>query len=864
MAAQSLDNLTVDAELLWLKLDLGKNRITYLGAYYNPHTSKTSLQELDKSLSTLHSTYGNSSSIWLAGDFNLRDIDWVNLTVKANSPISSQCHLFLDICSKYQLAQTVKIPTRKDKTLDLFLTTNPTLVNHVETLPGLGDHDLVKILCDVKPHRKRRAKRKIFQYSKGNMTSLRKDLSEFGTNMIKNLRNNSVQVNWNNLSTKIVTLMEKYIPTKMSSQRHNLPWFNRRLKCKKRKLQRLYNKHKISKSDHDEAAFKSYRSNYKKEIRHAQGHYIRNTMSDNLHQNTKQFWKIVKSKRVDNGGIPPLNTPDGNTTDVSQDKAEILNNYFRSVYTHEDTANIPNLSGNPYPEMPPINVTPEGVEKLLADLQPNKASGPDQLPARILKENSKELAPILSAIFNQSLDTGELPNDWLMSHITPIFKKGNKNLPCNYRPIALTSICCKILEHILTSNIMNHLDKYDILADAQHGFRKRRGCDTQLTITIGDLAKSFDNKHQVDVVLLDFSKAFDRVPHTRLLNKIHHYGIRGKEHNWINTFLTHRKQRVTLDGKLSSTADVTSSVPQGTVIGPLCFLIYINNMPDCVSEGTKIRLFADDALIYREINSNKDKTTFQNDLDALSRWSADWQMSFNTAKCHTMHFTAKRSPCITPYKLCGNTLQVTSTHPYLGITFSSDLKWKTHINNVTKSSKMVIGVIRRNFKACTPDVKSRLYLSLVQPKLEYGTAAWYPSTQKEKLQLDKVQRSAARMCLSDYSWESSVSAMIKSLKWTDLETRRTMVRLALMYKVNHNIVDIDWKPHLTRPIRNTRCTHPSTFTRPSTTSTRYSDSFFPWTAKHWNALPHHILDAPTLNIFKSRLCDFFSHTTNSS
>ena len=206
---------------------------------------------------------------------------------------------------------------------------------------------------------------------------------------------------------------------------------------------------------------------------------------------------------------------------------------------------------------------------------------------------------------------------------------------------------------------MSHLDRLDILVDSQHGFRKRRGCDTQLVSTISDIAKYFDINKQVDAVLLDFSKAFDRVPHTRLLKKLHHYGIRGKELGWIKTFVTQRKQRVTLDGKLSSAAEVTSSVPQGTVIGPLCFFIYINNMPDCISKGTKIRLFADDALIYREINSEMDPQTLQKDLDALSKWDSDWQMAFNTDKCFTMHFTSKKSPNITPYKLCNNSLQVT-------------------------------------------------------------------------------------------------------------------------------------------------------------------------------------------------------------
>ena len=229
-----------------------------------------------------------------------------------------------------------------------------------------------------------------------------------------------------------------------------------------------------------------------------------------------------------------------------------------------------------------------------------------------------------------------------------------------------------------------------------------------------------------------------------------------------------------------------------------------------------------------------------------------------------MHFTSKKSPSITPYKLCGNTLQVTQSHPYLGVTFSSDLKWNSHISKVTKGCKRTLGVIRRNFKSCTPDVKSRLYLSLVQPKLEYGTTAWYPSTKKAKYQLDMVQRSAARMCLNDYSRDSSVTSMISSLQWTDLETRRAIVRLAMMFKINCGLVDVDWEPYLTRPTRQLKRTHPFSFQQPRTRTTIYSDSFFPWTVKHWNNLPHHILDAPNPKIFKSRFRDLFDDTDTTS
>ena len=654
--------------------------------------------------------------------------------------------------------------------------------------------------------------------------------------------------------------MEAHIPTKNITSRYNLPWFNARLKRMNRKLHKLYNKQRTTASEHDKTVYKKYRTTYKKEIRHAESDYISSNMSDNFHQNTKKFWKIVKSKRVDTNGIPPLKHGSGTSND-SKEKAEILNKYFESVYTQENTKNIPVLNSDPTPDIDNITISEEGVHKLLLNLQPNKASGPDHVPARILKECANELAPILASFFTQTLNTGQLPSDWLMSHISPIFKKGNRSLPSNYRPIALTSICCKLLEHIISSHIMSHLDRYNILNDSQHGFRKRRGCDTQLLLTTSDLAYSMDKKKQVDAVLLDFSKAFDRVPHTRLLYKLRHYGITGKLHSWIETFLTSRKQRVMLEGALSSSVDVTSGVPQGTVLGPLCFLVYINDMPDCVSPGTKSRLFADDGFVSREINSQNDKITFQKDLDALTKWSSDWQMSFNIKKCFIMHFTTKKHPNITPYKLCGITLETSNSHPYLGITFNNDLKWSTHINNTTNSCKKVIGVIRRNFKTCTPDVKSRLYLSLVQPKLEYGSVAWSPMTKQETHQLDMVQRTAARMCLNDYSRYSSVTSMLQSLNWQSLDTRRKITRLSMMFKISHNLVDINWSDHLCKPQRQLKHTHSLTYQRRNVNSTVLESSFFPWTTKLWNDLPHELLDSPKLSTFKTGLNNHFGIIT---
>ena len=202
--------------------------------------------------------------------------------------------------------------------------------------------------------------------------------------------------------------------------------------------------------------------------------------------------------------------------------------------------------------MPDIVVTTEGVARLLHGLNPNKATGPEDIPARILQLTANEIAPALQIIFQKSLDTGKLPLSWSQANSALIFKKGDRSLPSNYRPISLTSICCKILEHIIFTNIMNHFDYHSVLTDRKHGFRSKHSTESQLIITTHDLAQSLNNKLQVDMIIMDFSKAFDTVPHNRLLNKLNRYGIRNKTHNWISNFLKYRKQRVVIGGEHST------------------------------------------------------------------------------------------------------------------------------------------------------------------------------------------------------------------------------------------------------------------------------------------------------------------------
>ena len=487
-------------------------------------------------------------------------------------------------------------------------------------------------------------------------------------------------------------------------------------------------------------------------------------------------------------------------------------------------------------------------------MKPHKVAGPDNIPTRLLKDYACELAPCLTLIFQASLTQGKIPADWKFGHVAPIFKKGDRHKASNYRPITLTSVTCKLLEHILHSSIISHLETHHILSDAQYGFRKKRSCETQLIRTIHDLATGLNEKQQIDAILLDFSKAFDVVPHKRLLLKLSHYGIGGNTLAWIQDFLSNRTQRVLLEGQVSSQSSVTSGVPQGSVLGPLLFLVFINDLPECVSSTT--RLFADDSLLYRVINSPDDARLLQEDLNNLQMWEKLWGMSFNPDKCEVLRITNKRSPIQSNYVLHGHTLALTSNAKYLGVTISSDLSWNVHINNITKKANRTLGFLRRNVSKCPKEVKTKCYETFVRPILEYSSSAWAPHTLRDIQSIEAVQRRAARFVTGDYGRTSSVSSMMNTLQWDSLHQRRTRAQVLMFYKVVTSIVDIPVADYLTiRSSRNIDSLrgHTQKYIQPRARILAFQYSFFPYTIKLWNSLDPSLIAAPSAEAFRHGL-----------
>ena len=410
-----------------------------------------------------------------------------------------------------------------------------------------------------------------------------------------------------------------------------------------------------------------------------------------------------------------------------------------------DPSQIPGECLNTTPHMESITVSTNGIAKLLKDLNPHKAVGPDQIKPLVLQKLRDVIAPILQVIFQRSLNTGRVPKDWSIAFVCPLFKKGDSSLASNYRPISLTSILCKVLEHVVKTNIVSHMDKYNLLYDLQQGFRSKRSCVTQLVTLIEDLMRNSIAGNQTDLVLLDLSKAFDKVSHQKLLLKLHRYGIRGPTLKWFQAFLSDRTQTVVIDNEKSATVPVTSGVPQGSVLGPILFLIYINDLPD--KTRSKVRLFADDTAIYLAVSNLEDAQILQQDLDHPHLLELDWDMEFNPSKCVVIHIIRSRTPVPSQYLLHGQVLESVAGSKYLGVEISSNLSFNGHIQNITTSASRSLGFLKRNIRSKNPELREMAYKTLVRPLIEYSSSVWSPYTKSNIARLEMVQRRATRWTL---------------------------------------------------------------------------------------------------------------------
>ena len=584
-----------------------------------------------------------------------------------------------------------------------------------------------------------------------------------------------------------------------------------------------------------------------------QNNYVQDLISDD--KDNKKFWAHVRSKNKEKSEIADLKSGDTLIQDPTA-KANMFNKFFTKVFSTPDPSRPRQDEPDPEHPMPNITVSQAGVLKLLQNIKVDKATGPDGIPGNILKLCAPELAKVFTLLFQASLDQGVVPSDWKTANIVPVFKKGDRSQVENYRPISLTSITSKTLEHIIHSSIMDHFEEFSMLNSFQHGFRQKRSCETQLITTVRDFSNSLNNKGQTDAVLLDFSKAFDKVDHDRLLSKLSAMGIGNSLRQWIQSFLKNRTQSVLVDGAISSPAAVLSGVPQGTVLGPLLFLVYINDICKGLSPGTIIRLFADDSLIYRLINSLEDAEILQKDLNTLQAWEKANKMEFHPDKCQVLRITNKRFPILYDYHIHNTPLQIVKSAKYLGVIIDSKLNWSPQISAICKKASTTLAFLQRNFFFCPQVVKDRCIKTLVRPTLEYGCSVWDPHQLNHIETLEKVQRRCARFVTGNFTMTHGNSQKnLDLLDWPPLATRRARAKLHLLHRAKSKSIelpldDLVWEvaPPETR-------SHSSqyNFPIPHSSVDSHKHSFFPSTIRLWNNLPEHIKATKSFPSFKKSL-----------
>ena len=612
----------------------------------------------------------------------------------------------------------------------------------------------------------------------------------------------------------------------------------------------MWRVYRRTRKDEDYAKYKEALNAATTEIRQSKRSYEQK-LACNIKNDSKSFYAYVRSKQNVQDKVGPLEDSAGNIISQGFLMAEDLNGYFSSVFTKEDISSLPvadaKFQGAKSDYLGPLVVTPELVAKKIKAMKDNKSPGVDGIPPKLLMETVEQISIPLARVFNLSLKEGVVPFEWKEANIIPLFKKGSRNKSENYRPVSLTSVICKLLERLIKDHMVDFLVKHKLLNSSQHGFLKARSCLTNMLCFFEEITKWIDVGSPVDIIYLDFQKAFDKVPHQRLLLKLKAHGIGDSITDWIEQWLTDRRQRVVVDGEVSNWKSVLSGVPQGSVLGPILFLIYINDLDDSITSN--VLKFADDTKLFRKVNTDGDKQHLQNDLDRLVKWSEKWQMLFNFGKCKCLH--TGHGNLNVNYKMGDTVLGTTVKEKDLGVTISADMKVSEQCGIAASKGNQILGLIRRNITYKGKKLIIPLYKAIVRPHLEYCIQAWRPYRKKDIDTLERIQRRATKMIpeLRDLSYEER----LKECGLTTLETRRLRGDQIEVFKILNGYENIDRNMFFSLKKDSRTRGHKVKLVKDQCRLDFRKHSFSQRTINEWNKLSTDCVTASSVNMFKNKV-----------
>ena len=879
------DTATFDNDYCEAAVTTIKTTKTIIACIYRP--PDTPHHKFSEMISFLDSYICEKSSdqhyeIIITGDFNLPSIDWETTTPLTKSDITDSGKnvqtLLTFMCNHY-LSQYIQVPTRYNNILDLFLTNNSNLVLHIDsTKTELSDHNVIEIYTTTTVNEDSQL------LDKSDFTFRNLNLEKIDYVAVKNHLKN---VDWQVLRElcpiedfpelfrlTVLQICAIYAPTKEkfnNKRKYIIPQDRRLLHRKKRKLKKKINLIKARRPDADSLLkLKKELENIHRQITQSifkQWDDKEDIAVSKIKSNPKYFYTYAKKSRKSKSRIGPLFKDKNNLTSDSEEMANLLQAQYSSVFS--DIKNpMKNLPKDQKLDIDPIGdleILTEDIIKAISEISENSATTEDDIPAKVLKNLKCELALPIKFIWQDSLKNSFIHPIYKTQIITPVHKKESRALAANYRPISLTSHIIKIFERIIRKKLVEHLESHHILCKNQHGFRKGRSCLTQLLKHIHDILCNLIDDSETDVIYLDFEKAFDKVDHEILLAKLRNYQITGKLYEWLKEYLKNRSQIVVVNGKKSQTAEVKSGVPQGTVLGPILFLIYINDMEKC-AKHCLISHFADDSRIKKAIKFTSDTKHLQEDLRSIEEWSKSNNMALHENKFELLCHSTKQQKLIDelPFKdefctyLTSSGLEICPKYKVkdLGIHITSDLSWTPHINYIADSSKKMASWCLSVFRCRDKHIMLALYKTLVRSRLEYLCALWNPSKVTDIETLESVQRNFTSKIsgISEYDYWTR----LRLLKLHSLQRRRERYIIIQMFKIHNNITPNDLNIRFTTSERRGILAIIPSFPKNASAKNKslFENSFTVKGPKLWNLLPVETRQLTKLEGFKISLSRF--------
>ena len=862
----------VQAEILTVRLKLSTGKILCISTFYRVGTLGSENFECVKDYLVTLACKRRLDRHILIGDLNFSEIVWPD-TATSVELHRNFLKLLIDDLGHSQL---ISNSTHKNgNILDLMFTNIPELVNDIAVLgykeACSSDHFGVKFKVNLNVSHKKTVKREVYNYKKADWKSFNYDIKKMDWNYY--IGRHDPHMSWLLLKDVLHKLCEKYIPKKVVKYQFQPPWFDddcEKVLREKEKWRAKANSETGTEEDHNN--FRKSRKKFKKVI----DEKMRLNVEDDSDPSfiSKKFWKHVKSK-TKSSRIPETVWYNDKFRTQQQDQANLFNEFFYAQFSSKSNYNI-DIDMKHNDRFFDLKFHELDVLLLLREINPNKAAGPDGLHGMVLKNCAASLAKPLTAIFNISFVTGIIPDDWRLASIVPIHKKDEKGSVKNYRPVSLTSLIMKIFERCIKKELLSVCENK--IDPRQHGFMTAKSCTTQMVPFIHDLEITLNNKSKADIIYFDFAKAFDSVSHDIILHKLKYdYEVDGLMLRFLRSYLQGRQQQVVVGGFTSTKLPVLSGVPQGSILGPLLFVLFINDMFSCVSYETNIALYADDTKIWREINYSCDHFALQSDIDKLYDWSVKNKMMFHPSKCKVLSVTNQHNilynlPCtIFNYKLNSSFIDYVGSQIDLGVTINTKLNWNEHCNKLVNKANSQLGLLMRTCHfTMDKRQKKTFYLTIVRSIFEHCSIVWRPKSCNQISKFDAIQKRAIKwingQSFEHYSDLEYINKQ-KGLSILPIKMKFILNDLVLFYKIINSLVNIKLPEHFAfKEGKNLKYTRQnvdiieqndktSLSCNLKSTCDWFRNSFFYRTMKLWNSVPYTFRPQSAITKLKSEVSE---------